>query len=51
MISGEKPDKDISNMLEKYQSLNLKIVSSLEKAKATGVDFETLIQEKLNNYG
>ena len=51
MINGKKPDKDISNMLEKYQSLNLKIISNLEKAKSTAVDFETLIQEKLNNYG
>lgn len=51
MFDKKVPDKNVSNMLEKFQSLNLKIVSNLEKSKSTGVDFDALIQERLNSYG
>lgn len=48
---GELPDKYLLDSLEKYQKLNMQIVSAIEKQSPQGDSLKEMIQEKLARYG
>lgn len=48
---GELPDKYILDGMEKYQKLNMQIISTIEKQSPQGDNLKEMIQEKLARYG
>ncbi len=48
---GELPDKYLLDGMEKYQKLNMQIMSTIEKQSPQGDSLKELIQEKLARYG
>lgn len=51
IASGEIPDKFILDSMEKFQKLNMKIMSDIEKIKPQADNLSSMIKEKLANYG
>lgn len=49
--SGELPDKYLLDGLEKYQKLNMQIMTAIEKQSPQGDSLKEMIQEKLARYG
>lgn len=49
--SGELPDKYLLDGLEKYQKLNMQIMTTIEKQSPQGDSLKEMIQEKLARYG
>ncbi|HEP7770450.1 TPA: hypothetical protein VNM04_001619 [Streptococcus pyogenes] len=49
--AGELPDKYLLDSMEKYQKLNMQIMSTIEKQSPQGDSLKELIQEKLARYG
>ena len=49
--AGELPDKYLLDGMEKYQKLNMQIMSTIEKQSPQGDSLKELIQEKLARYG
>lgn len=49
--AGELPDKYLLDSMEKYQKLNMQIMSTIEKQSPQGDSLNELIQEKLARYG
>lgn len=49
--AGELPDKYLLDSMEKYQKLNMQIMSTIEKQSSQGDSLKELIQEKLARYG
>ncbi|APZ82144.1 hypothetical protein Javan26_0022 [Streptococcus phage Javan26] len=48
---GELPDKYLLDGMEKYQKLNMQIMSTIEKQSPQGDSLKEMIQEKLARYG
>ena len=48
---GELPDKYLLDGMEKYQKLNMQIMSMIEKQSQQGDNLKEMIQEKLARYG
>lgn len=48
---GELPDKYLLDGMEKYQKLNMQIMSTIEKQSPQGDSIKEMIQEKLARYG
>ncbi|HEM6116510.1 TPA: hypothetical protein U2C09_001090 [Streptococcus suis] len=48
---GELPDKYLLDGMEKYQKLNMQIMSTIEKQTPQGDSIKEMIQEKLARYG
>lgn len=48
---GELPDKYLLDGMEKYQKLNMQIMSTIEKQSPQGDNIKEMIQEKLARYG
>ena len=48
---GELPDKYLLDGMEKYQKLNMQIMSTIEKQSPQGDSLKEMIQEKLTRYG
>lgn len=48
---GELPDKYLLDGMEKYQKLNMQIMSTIEKQSLQGDSLKEMIQEKLARYG
>lgn len=51
IIDGELPDKYLLDGMEKYQKLNMQIMSTIEKQSPQGDSLKEMIQEKLARYG
>ena len=49
--NGELPDKYLLDGMEKYQKLNMQIMSTIEKQSPQGDSLKEMIQEKLARYG
>lgn len=49
--AGELPDKYLLDSMEKYQKLNMQIMSTIEKQSPQGDSLKEQIQEKLARYG
>lgn len=49
--AGELPDKYLLDSMEKFQKLNMQIMSTIEKQSPQGDSLKELIQEKLARYG
>lgn len=49
--AGELPDKYLLDGMEKYQKLNMQIMSTIEKQSPQGDNLKEMIQEKLARYG
>lgn len=49
--AGELPDKYLLDGMEKYQKLNMQIMSTIEKQSPQGDSLKEMIQEKLARYG
>ena len=48
---GELPDKYLLDGMEKYQKLNMQIMSTIEKQSPQGDSIKEMIREKLARYG
>ena len=48
---GELPDKYLLDGMEKYQKLNMQIMSMIKKQSQQGDNLKEMIQEKLARYG
>ncbi len=49
--AGELPDKYLLDGMEKYQKLNMQIMTTIEKQSPQGDSLKEMIQEKLARYG